>query len=131
MLAIFISPLILGLIAVNIVSKFIETPSNKSENQLKLKNNLVVYFKSGTFEIEQRSLNNLFNKLDPSMFYIIQGYSCSNSRGSEEELLSEADNRAEIVKEHLIRKGFPENKLTTIAYDHSSECKVTLIVVEY
>ncbi len=94
------------------------------------KNDLVVYFKSGTFEIEQRSLNNLFNKLDPSMFYTIRGYSCSGDRGSKEELLSEADKRAEIVMEHLIRKGFSANKLTTIAYDHSTECKVTLSIVE-
>ncbi len=100
------------------------------DRHLDSKNDLVVYFKSGTFEIEQRSLNNLFSKLDPSMFYIIQGYSCSNSRGSKEELLSKAGKRAKIVKEHLIMKGFPSNTLTTIAYDHSSECKVTLIKEE-
>ena len=62
------------------------------------------------------------------MFYTIQGYSCSHDRGSKEKLFSEADKRAEIVKEHLIRKGFPANKLATIAYDHSPECKVLSIV---
>lgn len=97
------------------------------DKYLDSKNDLVVYFKSGTFEIEQKSLNNLFSKLDSGMFYIIQGYSCSSDIGSKEELLSEAHKRAEIVKEHLIRKGFPANKLSTAAYDHSSECKVTLI----
>lgn len=77
--------------------------------------------------MKQRSLDNLFNKLDPGMFYIIQGYSCSSDRESKEKLLSEADKRAKIVKEHLIRKGFPANKLAIVAYDHSSECKVTLV----
>ena len=100
------------------------------DKHLDSSNDLVVYFKFGTFEIEQGSLNDLFSKLDPSMFHKIQGYSCSSDKGSKEELLSEADKRAEIVKEHLIRKDFSANKLTTIAYDHSSECKVTLIIVE-
>jgi hypothetical protein len=81
-------------------------------------------------EIDQRSFNNLFNKLDQSSFYMIQGYSCSSDRGSKKELLLKAEKRAEIVKEHLIRKGFPANKLNIIAYDKSSKCKVTLINLE-
>jgi outer membrane protein OmpA-like peptidoglycan-associated protein len=91
------------------------------------KNDLVVYFKLGTFEIDQRSLNDMFKKLDQSLLYMIQGYSCSSDKGSKKELLLKAEKRAEIVKEHLIRKGFPANKLNIIAYDKSSKCKVTLI----
>jgi hypothetical protein len=94
------------------------------------KNDLVVYFKSETFEIDQGSLNSLLHKLDPSMFYTIQGYSCLSQRGSKKESLSEANKRAEIVKERLIREGFSANKLSTIAYDQSTECKVTLSIVE-
>ena len=94
------------------------------------KNNLVVYFKLGTFEIEQRSLNNLFNQLDQNSLYMIQGYSCSSDKGSRKEKLLKAEKRAEIVREHLIRKGFPANKLNIIAYDKSSKCKVTLINLE-
>jgi outer membrane protein OmpA-like peptidoglycan-associated protein len=100
------------------------------DSDLDAKNNLVVYFILGTFEIEQRSFNNLFNKLDQSLYYMIQGYSCSSDRGSKKDLLLKAEKRAEIVKERLIRKGFPANKLNIIAYDKSSKCKVTLINLE-
>jgi len=100
------------------------------DRNLDAKNDLVVYFKLGTFEIEQRSFNNLFNKLDQSSLYLIQGYSCSSDRGSKKELLLKAEKRAEIVKKHLIRKGFPANKLNIIAYDKSNKCKVTLINLE-
>jgi outer membrane protein OmpA-like peptidoglycan-associated protein len=100
------------------------------DRDLDAKNDLVVYFILGTFEIEQRSLNNLFNKLDQSLLYMIQGYSCPSDKGSKKEMLLKAEKRAEIVKEHLIRKGFPANKLNIIAYDKSSKCKVILINLE-
>lgn len=120
-----ISILIIELFCLSLV-----TDIYAKDKYLGSKNDLVVYFKSGTFEIEQRSLNYVFSKLDPSMPYMIEGYSCSGDRGSKEELLSEADKRAKIAKEHLIRKGFPANMLTIVAYGHSSECKVTLIKEE-
>jgi len=103
---------------------------NAKDRHMESKNDLVIYFKSETFEIEKRSLDILFNNLDPNMFYTIQGYSCSSDIGSKKELLTQADKRAEIVKEHLIRKGFPADKLTTTVYDQSTECKVTLSIVE-
>ena len=102
----------------------------ENEKQQELNDDLVIYFKSQTFEIENRSLINLFNKLDPNLSYRIQGYSCSKAEGSEESLLSEAEKRAKIVREKLISMGFPGIKLSTIAYDYSSECKVILAKAE-
>jgi len=94
------------------------------------KNELVVYFKSATFEIDQRSFNNLFKKLDPNNYYLIKGYSCSRDKRSKDYLLAEAERRAEIVRKYLIKKGFPANKLTTTVYDHGIECKAILVSLD-
>ena len=96
------------------------------------KNELVVYFKSTTFEIDPKSIDNILKKLNQSKSYLIQGYACSNGKKTEAQFLglAEAERRAGIVRKLLIKKGFPSNKLTTTAYDYNSECKVILIAIE-
>jgi outer membrane protein OmpA-like peptidoglycan-associated protein len=94
------------------------------------KNELVVYFKSTTFEIEQKSIDEILNKLDASKSYLIQGYACSNGEKTQEYLLAEAERRAEIVLNLLIKKGFPSKNLMTTSYDHSSECRVILTPIK-
>ena len=60
-----------------------------------------------------------------------EGEDATRQWQSKKDLLLKAEKRAEIVKERLIKKGFPANKLNIIAYDKSSKCKVTLINLEW
>ena len=94
------------------------------------KNELVVYYKSTTFEIDPKSIDNILEELNPSKSYRIQGYACSNGKKTEEQFLAEAERRAGIVRDLLIQKGFSKEHLTTTAYAYSSECKVILIAME-
>lgn len=100
------------------------------ESSLEPKNELVVYFKSKTFDVDQKSIDDIIEKMDPRQTYRIQGYACSNDEKTQEYLLLEAERRAGIVRNLLIQKGFPSNKLCSIAYDHNSECKVILKAIE-
>ena len=120
-----ISIALLGLLY--FISAFSVYASDRSPES---KNELSIFFKSTTFEIDRKSFDDVYIKLDPDKNYLLQGYSCSNNEKSKEDLLTEAEKRAEIVKNLLQKKGFPSNNLTTIAYDHHSECKVILIAIE-
>jgi hypothetical protein len=92
---------------------------------------LVIYFISTTFEIDDKSIEEIYRKIDQGKSYLIQGYSCSSGDKAEEDLLAEAEKRAEIVREYLISKGVSPSNLSTIANDHSSECMVILKAIVY
>jgi outer membrane protein OmpA-like peptidoglycan-associated protein len=94
------------------------------------KNELVVYFKSNTFELDQKSVEDIIEKMDPGKNYRVEGYACSNGDKTQEYLPSEAERRSGIVRKYLIEKGFPSNNLSIIAYDYNSECKVILKAIE-
>ena len=104
--------------------------SDSSDRSSELKDQLTVFFISTTFELDRKSFDDVFSKLDPNKKYRLQGYACSNGEKSKEYLLAEAERRAEMVGNLLQKKGFPPEHLTTIAYDHHSECKVILIAIE-
>ena len=110
---------------------FLSAPSvYPSDRSSESKDELAVYFISSTFEIDRESFDDVYIKLDRNKNYLLQGYVCSNREKSKEDLLAEAERRAEIVGNLLKKKGFPSNNLTTIAYDHHSECKVILIAIK-
>lgn len=91
---------------------------------------LVIYFKSSTFEIDDKSIDDIFLKLDQGKSYLIQGYACSSDENPKEYLLEEAEKRAEIVRKYLISKGISSNNLSTITYEHGSKCMVVLKAIE-
>jgi outer membrane protein OmpA-like peptidoglycan-associated protein len=119
------------LIALVALSYFISAIDVYAEDRSpESKEKYVIYFKSSTFEIDDKTIDDIFLKLDQGKKYLIQGYACSSGEKREEYLLAEAEKRAEIVREYLIKRGFSSNKLSTIAYDHNSECIVILKAIE-
>lgn len=115
------------LIALVVLLFFISaTGDYADDSSSESKDELGVFFKSTTFEIDDKSIDDIFHKLDLGKSYVIQGYACSSGDKTDEYLLEEAEKRTEIVRKILIKKGISSNKLTTIAYDYSSKCKVIL-----
>lgn len=96
----------------------------------KSKNETIIHFEPGTLQIPEQNLNIVFNGLDKSKKYIIQGYACADDKGSDDELISIAERRAEEVRILLLDHGFSNNNISTIAYDKSSECKAIVIAID-
>jgi len=114
------------ILLLSLLSSLLAFSGHADDRASKPKNELVVYFKSKTFDVDQKSIDDIIEKMDPRQNYRIQGYACSNDEKTQEYLLLEAERRAGIVRKLLIQKGFPPNNLSSIAYDHNSECKVIL-----
>lgn len=69
--------------------------------------------------------------MDPNKRYLIEGHSCgADNKTKREELLAIAEKRAEMIKILLIQSGFPADNLETVAYNHGSECKVTVVQIK-
>ena len=86
-----------------------------------------VYFLPGTLELINHDLDGFITRLNKSASYRIQGYACNGDKGSEEELLSQAERRANTVKNILVQNGFSPSRLTTIAYGEVNDCKAVII----
>ncbi|MBL6990866.1 MAG: OmpA family protein [Bacteriovoracaceae bacterium] len=86
-----------------------------------------VQFKSGSVKIPNRSnLRKIKNALDSKTAYQIRGYTCKEDSSKLYQKLNISEQRAKLVKSELIRLGFPKNKLETIAFDQSINCKVEI-----
>ncbi|MEW6076383.1 MAG: OmpA family protein [Thermodesulfobacteriota bacterium] len=86
-----------------------------------------VYFKPGTFELAKQNIEELISGLSKTKRYQIYGYTGEEDKGTEEELLSMAAHRANVVRDILIQNGFSQSRLTTMPYNKGKECKAVLV----
>jgi hypothetical protein len=104
--------------------------SNTYGEEKENKGSIIINFKQGKYEVLNKDLFALLNKLDKSKKYKIGGYSCKEDGDSDEEKLGGAGRRAEaagkIIKDH----GIPGENITTVAYGESSECKAVIIEID-
>lgn len=91
---------------------------------------IIINFEAGKFDVSDKDLTALLNKLNKSKKYRILGYSCKEDNGSDVEQLADAERRAEAIENILIDNGFSQKNITTIAYDESSECKAVVIEID-
>ena len=87
------------------------------------------YFLPGTLELIIHDLNGVIRKLDRAASYLIQGYACNDDKGSEEELLSLSERRANVVRNILVQRDFSPSKLTAIGYGKDNNCKAVIIEI--
>jgi outer membrane protein OmpA-like peptidoglycan-associated protein len=119
------------IILVGVGIAVLNTSSHGGENIKRQENNIheqiEVYFLPGTLELVIRDLGGVIRKLNKTASYQIQGYACNDDKGSEEELLSLAERRANAVRNILVQRGFSPSKLSTIAYGKDNDCKTVII----
>lgn len=87
-----------------------------------------IYFIPNTAQFADKDLGDLYNKFESSR-YRIEEYACSADMGSHSGMLLLSENRAKKVWQLLVRGGFSADKLTTIAYDESKDCKVVILKI--
>ena len=90
---------------------------------------LIINFEPGEFEVSDKELDTLIEKLNKSKKYRIQGYSCKKDKDTNVDRIAIAEKRAEKIANLLLDHGFSNKNITTIAYDESTECKAIIIDV--
>jgi outer membrane protein OmpA-like peptidoglycan-associated protein len=124
LILILVGVAIAGLNTSSYSGESIEGQENSTYQQIE------VWFLPGTLELTIHDLDGLIRKLDRTASYQIQGYACNDDKGSEEELLSAAERRANTVRNILIQRGFSASKLSTTAYDKDNDCKAVIFETE-
>ena len=123
--------LILILVGVTIAG--LHTSSYSGENIKRQQNSahlqIEFYFLPGTLESTIHDLDGVIRKLDRTASYLIQGYACNGDKGSEEELPSLSERRANAVRNILVQSGFSPSKLTITAYGEDNNCQAVIIEI--
>jgi outer membrane protein OmpA-like peptidoglycan-associated protein len=95
------------------------------------KSGVIIYFKPGGTELVENDLDRILSQLDLNVQYIIEGYSCKfDNFQNLESQMALAEKRAQKIINLLIKNGFSKSKISTTAYDHTSECKVKIVKVK-
>ncbi|NLD37789.1 MAG: OmpA family protein [Desulfatiglans sp.] len=89
---------------------------------------VIVNFEPGTFEVADKEMEAMLNKLDKSKRYKIEGCACKDDKEvSDEGRIGVAARRAEAIAKILVDHGFDSENITTVVYDEGMECKAEII----